>query len=79
MGTLLHPKEPWHLRYNTGDRIPAAVLAYEESFEEDDMSFTDDDRARAIRIEETVARLEVKANDLLHRVGQIQIATADDE
>lgn len=37
--------EPWHLRYNSGDSIPAAVLAYEQPAddEEDDM-FSDDDR-----------------------------------
>jgi hypothetical protein len=25
--------EPWHIRYNTGDRIPSAVLLYEQSLE----------------------------------------------
>jgi hypothetical protein len=27
----LVPEEPWHIRYYTGDAIPAAVLAYEQS------------------------------------------------
>lgn len=31
MGSLAYPREPWHIRYVAGDRIPAAVLAYERS------------------------------------------------
>jgi hypothetical protein len=43
------PEEPWHIRYNTGDAIPAAVLAFEGAggsgrpllrpVEEDDMRY----------------------------------------
>jgi hypothetical protein len=31
MVLLTYPKEPWHIRYFSGDHIPAAVLDYEES------------------------------------------------
>jgi hypothetical protein len=32
-GSVVHPKEPWHLRYFAGDDIPAAVLAYERTLD----------------------------------------------
>src|SRR5688572_12144705 len=35
MGSLVRPKEPWHIRYWAGDNIPAAVLAFEQG---DDVS-----------------------------------------
>jgi D-alanyl-D-alanine carboxypeptidase len=32
----LVPEEPWHIRYTTGDNLPAAVFAHEAGIEEED-------------------------------------------
>lgn len=40
-GWELVPEEPWHIRYCTGDAIPAAVLAYESPEDNDDMRTPD--------------------------------------
>lgn len=49
--------EPWHLRYNPGDQIPAAVLAYEANQEELTVAQIEDILKRLGTIESKVDRV----------------------
>jgi hypothetical protein len=61
--------EPWHLRFNAGDRIPNAVLLYEQSLTtEDDMT-----PAQAAQLTEAVA--QAKAARAEARAAKDGIAT----
>lgn len=64
--------EPWHLRYFSGDRIPAAVLAYEQSEpEEDDM--TPEESALLKDVQAKVVELHTRMNQLTMEHNWIHI------